>query len=209
MPPQRGTMRIGILLFDQVDLLDVGGPYEVFLTANRLAQRRSGQAPFEVLTIGLTADPMEAYGGLVLQASHHVDSVGHLDVVIVPGTIDLDGPDQALAPTLRALAASTSLLTSVCTGSVLLARAGLLDHVPQATTHHEDVSLLAEVVDDPAATARWVDAGSIVTAGGLSSGLAMALHLVDRLVDRKLAVTTAAQLAYDWDPADGILLASD
>ncbi len=202
-------MRIGILLFDQVDLLDVGGPYEVFLTANRLAERRGGAAPFEVLTMGVTADPVQAYGGLVLQASHHVDSVGHLDVVIVPGTIDLDGPDQALAPTLRSLAGEASLLTSVCTGSVLLARAGLLEDVPQATTHHEDVSLLGDVIGDRAITARWVDAGSIITAGGLSSGLAMALHLVDRLVDRELAVTTAAQLAYDWDPADGILLASD
>ncbi|MGB3763522.1 MAG: DJ-1/PfpI family protein [Ornithinimicrobium sp.] len=202
-------MRIGILLFDQVDLLDVGGPYEVFLTANRLAERRGGPPAFEVLTIGLTADPVEAYGGLMLYASHHVDSVDRLDVVIVPGTIDLDGPDEALAPVLRLLAGSTSLLTSVCTGSVLLARAGLLEDVPQATTHHEDVSLLGEVIGDRAVTARWVDAGSVVTAGGLSSGLAMALHLVDRLIDRDLAVTTAAQLAYDWDPADGILVTSD
>ncbi|MGB3258228.1 MAG: DJ-1/PfpI family protein [Ornithinimicrobium sp.] len=202
-------MRIGILLFDQVDLLDVGGPYEVFLTANRLAQRRGGPAPFEVLTIGLTTDPVEAYGGLMVQASDHVDSVGPLDVLIVPGTIDLDGPAETLAPVLRALADSASLITSVCTGSVLLARAGLLDDVSQATTHHEDVALLAEVIGDRAVTARWVDAGPVVTAGGLSSGLAMALHLVDRLVDRELAVTTAAQVAYDWDPEDGILLASD
>ena len=198
-------MRIGILLFDQVDLLDVGGPYEVFLTANRLAQRRGDPAPFEVLTVAMTLDPIAAYGGLVLQASHHVDTVGDLDALVVPGTIDLDGVDTALAPALQALASATSLLTSVCTGAVLLARAGLLDDAQQATTHHEDVNLLADVIGDRAVTARWVDAGSTVTAGGLSSGLAMALHLVDRFVDRDLAVATAAQLAYEWDPDDGIV----
>ncbi len=64
---------------------------------------------------------------------------------------------------------------------------------------------MPEAIGDRAVTARWVDAGSIVTAGGLSSGLAMALHFVDRLVDRNLAVATAAQLAYEWDPGDGIL----
>lgn len=200
-------MRIGLLLFDQVDLLDVGGPYEVFLTANRLAERRGDDAPFEVFTIGVSSSPITSYGGLGLAATCSVADVGALDVLIVPGTVDIDtaSADESITEALRALASRATLLSSVCTGSVLLARAGLLASVSRATTHHEDVGILAQVLGDRVVTARWVDAGSVVTAGGLSNGLAMALHLVDRLADRDLAVATAAQIAYAWDPSDGIL----
>jgi len=200
-------MRIGLLLFDQVDLLDVGGPYEVFLTANRLAARRGVDAPFEVFTIGVSESPIESYGRIGLTATCSVEEAGALDVLIVPGTVDIDttSADEMTTAALHALTFRATLLTSVCTGSVLLARAGLLASTPLATTHHEDIGILAEVLGDRAVTARWVDAGAVVTAGGLSNGLAMALHLVDRLVDRDLAVATAAQIAYAWDPDDGIL----
>ncbi|CAN5417009.1 DJ-1/PfpI family protein [soil metagenome] len=200
-------MRVGLLLFDQVDLLDVGGPYEVFLTANRLAHRQGRSAPFEVLTISLSDQPVEAYGGLYLQASADLHTVGTLDVLLVAGTINIDAAaaDAALMSALRALAEVTPLVTSVCTGAILLARAGLLTDVAQATTHHEDVAVLEAEIGDRATTARWVDAGSTVTAGGLSSGIAMALHLVERFEDRALALATAAQLAYAWDPDDGIV----
>lgn len=201
-------MRIGLVLFDQVDLLDVGGPYEVFLTANRLAERRGVEAPFEVVTIGVSSSPITSYGGLGLTATCALDDAGGLDVLIVPGTVDVDAAsaDEQVTTALRSLAGAATLLTSVCTGSVLLARAGLLTGVAAATTHHEDLGILADVVGDRAVEARWVDTGSVVTAGGLSNGIAMALHLVDRLVSRDLAVTTAAQIAYTWDPSDGIRL---
>ncbi len=201
-------MRVGLLIFDQVDLLDIGGPYEVLLTANRLAARERRSAPFEVLTIATADAPVQAYGGLVLQASHTVSNAPTLDVLIVPGTIDIDAAadDADLMAAVGALAGAAALVTSVCTGAILLARAGLLADVDQATTHHEDLELLAAEIPGHVTQARWVDAGSRVTAGGLSSGLAMALHLVDRLVDRDLALTTAAQLAYPWDPDDGIVV---
>lgn len=202
--------RIGLLLFDQVDLLDVGGPYEVFLTANRLAARGGTRPPFEVVTVARRPGPLEAYGGLGLVAGHTPDDVGELDVLVVPGTIDVDEASERedVRHLLTTLASTTPLLTSVCTGSILMARAGLLDGVAGATTHHEDVELLAESIGAAATTARWVDTGAVVTAGGLSDGLALALHLVDRLVDRDLASATAAQLAYDWDPEDGLDLRS-
>lgn len=199
-------MRIGLLLFDQVDLLDVGGPYEVFLTANRLAARSGLEAPFDVFTMGVSESPIASYGGLGLTATCSVDDAGPLDVLIVPGTVDIDttSADPHVTSAIRALAGNATLLTSVCTGSILLARAGLLTSAAAATTHHEDIGILAQVLGKRAVEARWVDAGSIVTAGGLSNGLAMALHLVDRLAGRELAITTAAQIAYTWDPEDGI-----
>lgn len=208
-PPRDRPLRVGLLLFEDVDLLDVGGPYEVFLTANRLAVRNGAPAPFEVVT--MTPDgarTVTAYGGLGLVASHDLDTVGPLDLAVVPGTIDLDtatARSDLMAAVTRLR--TTPLVATVCTGAVILARAGGLDDVDAATTHHEDVGLLAEVVGARATTARWVDAGPVVTAGGLSSGIAMALHLVARLVGRDLATATAAQVEYDWDPDDGVTTA--
>jgi transcriptional regulator GlxA family with amidase domain len=92
------------------------------------------------------------------------------------------------------------LVSSVCTGSFLLADAGALDGIDW-TTHWEDVGVLAERLGSTrGVVAAWVDAGSVVTGGGLSNGIGMALHLVDRLEDRDLALATARQIDFRWDP---------
>ncbi len=194
--------RVGILLFDRVDLLDVGGPYEVFLTASRLAVREGHPPPFEVVTVGRTTRPVTAYGGLQLIPQAPVDRVGRLDVLVVPGAIAIDDvlADAELLEAVRGAAGEASVVASVCTGAFILGELGLLQERPW-TTHWEDVEALGRRIGSPGeAWARWVDAGEVVTAGGLSSGIAMALHLVDRLAGRDLAVRTAGQLEYDWDP---------
>lgn len=203
---------VGLLVFDDVDLLDVGGPYEILLTANRLAERRGQDAPFAVTTVAIGGEDrtVDAYGGLGLVATGGLDGLDGadgLDVVVVPGAVDVDAVlarDDVTRGLARAVAGA-GLVATVCTGSVLLARLGLLDDVAATTTHHEDLGDLATVLGDRARAARWVDAGRVVSAGGLSNGLAMALHLVDRLAGRDLAVATAAQVEYDWDPEDGIV----
>lgn len=197
-------MRIGLLLFEGVDLLDVGGPYEVFLTASRLVARDGGEPPFEVVTLTADGGPVTAYGGLGLRPQAAVANSGPLDLVVVPGTIDVDAAvgDERLLAAIDGLAGATDLTASVCTGAFLLAAAGVLDGRPW-TTHWEDVDLLAERIGERGAVrdVRWVDAGEVVTAGGLSSGIAMALHLVDRFAGRELAERTARQLDYDWRTA--------
>jgi transcriptional regulator GlxA family with amidase domain len=201
-----GAMRVGILVFEGVDLLDAGGPYEVFLTASRLVGRDGGDPPFDVVTVSADGEPVTAYGGLGLVPQAAAGEVGPLDVLVVPGTIDVDAAtaDARLVAAIEALDAGAGLTTSVCTGAFLLARAGLLDGRPW-TTHWEDVDdLAARLSPDGAAGAtrgvRWVDGGRVVTSGGLSSGIAMALHVVDRLAGRELAVRTARQLDYSWSP---------
>jgi transcriptional regulator GlxA family with amidase domain len=197
-------VRIGLLLFEGVDLLDVGGPYEVFLTASRLVARDGGEPPFEVVTLTADGGPVTAYGGLGLRPQAAVANSGPLDVVVVPGTIDVDAAvgDERLLAAIDGLAGATDLTASVCTGAFLLAAAGVLDGRPW-TTHWEDVDLLAERIGERGAVrdVRWVDAGEVVTAGGLSSGIAMALHLVDRFAGRERAERTARQLDYDWRTA--------
>jgi transcriptional regulator GlxA family with amidase domain len=198
-------MQIGIVVFDQVDLLDVGGPYEVFLTASRLVERDGGQPPFEVLTLGLSREPVEAYGGLGLTPSATLAEAGGLDLLVVPGAVRIDEVlgDGTLLSAVREAAATAKTVASVCTGAFVLQSLGFLDDRPW-TTHWEDVEdLAARAGDAGRAWVRWVDAGAVVTAGGLSSGIAMALHLVDRFAGRDLALRTARQIEYDWDPEGG------
>lgn len=195
-------IRTALLLYDGCDLLDVGGPYEVLLTANRLRVRAGAPAPFEVRTVAASAT-VTAYGDLGLVASHRPAELDTIDLLVVPGLVDLDTAlaNQDLLAHVAELAARAEVVASVCTGAFLLAATGLL-HGRPATTHHEDAALLrtrddvGEVVDG----VRWVDDGDIVTAAGLSSGLALGLHLVDRFAGRDLASTTAQQLEHDWDP---------
>jgi len=195
-------LRIGLLVFEQVDLLDIGGPYEVFLTASRLAVRDGAEPPFDVVTVGLARDPVRAYGGLGLTPQLAIDEAGPLDLLVVPGAIAIDqvSADDALMQALAAAVKRTQTVASVCTGAFLLGRLGLLDG-RRWTTHWEDVEELAtRTTGAGEAWVRWVDEGAVVTAGGLSSGIAMALHLVDRFAGRDLAVRTARQIEYDWDP---------
>jgi len=201
-----GPSRIAILLYDGVDLLDSGGPYEVFLTAARLAVRDGEQPPFEVVTITPGGDPVAAYGGLLLTPHADAAAIGDIDVLIVPGTTDIARAldDEALLASINGLRERTAVVASVCTGAFLLAKLGLLADRAW-TTHWEDVDLLAQSLDPAGARrdVRWVTDGAVTTAAGLSSGIAMSLHLVDRLAGRELAERTARQLDYDWDPAGG------
>jgi transcriptional regulator GlxA family with amidase domain len=195
-------VRIAILVFEQVDLLDVGGPYEVFLTASRLQVRDGAEPSFDVVTVGLTRNPVTAYGGLRLTPHHAIDEAGAVDLLVLPGAVSIDDvlADDALMTAVDVAAQRAQTVASVCTGAFLLGRLGLLEG-RRWTTHWEDVpDLAARITGTGEAWVRWVDEGRVVTAGGLSSGIAMALHLVDRFAGRDLAVRTARQIEYDWDP---------
>lgn len=201
-------MRIGFLLFDEVDLLDFGGPYEVFLTANRLLERREKPPAFGVVTLSLDGDPVTAYGGVGLVPGGRLDAEA-CDVLVVPGAIAISdvADDHALIEGIRSAASHADIVTSVCTGAFLLGEAGLLEDRPW-TTHFEDVELLeASLGSQGMRYVPWVDSGSIVTAGGLSAGIGMALHLVERLMGRDLAEATARQIEYAWDPDAGVTVA--
>lgn len=195
-------MRIGLLLFDDVDLLDLGGPYEVFLTASRLAVRAGEPPPFEVWTIGMGRAPVRSYGGMGLIPTHTFEDIDDLDVAIIPGAIAIDRviADDRIMRSAAWLTDRALVAASVCTGAFVLGKLGLLDGL-EWTTHFEDIDELAALLGTSGGSvARWVDQGDVVTAGGLSAGIAMALHLVDRFAGRSLALRTARQLQYEWHP---------
>lgn len=197
------TTRVGIFVFPDVEVLDFAGPYEVFTTASRVFSREqpSAERPFEVFTLAEQAGPVTARAGLITLPDHGFASAPPIDLLIVPGGVvtgEQGKPD--VIRWLASTAATAKITAAVCTGAFLLAKAGLLDGRP-ATTHWEDQSDLRQdfpglqVIDG----VRWVDAGQYVTSGGISAGIDMSLHLVERLAGRELALRTARQMEFRWD----------
>jgi transcriptional regulator GlxA family with amidase domain len=192
-------MNIGILLFDDVEVLDFCGPFEVFSVAAKIGTASGGDPPFTVFTLAERAGLVQAAGGLKVQPDYTIDDHPPLDLLLVPGgwgtRREVDNP--RLIDWIRAQDAQTELTTSVCTGAFLLGRAGLLEG-HRVTTHCGSIERLRHafsgvtVVDD----ARFVDEGKIVTSAGISAGIDMALHLVARLQGEDLAQQTARQMEY-------------
>jgi transcriptional regulator GlxA family with amidase domain len=196
------TTTIGMYLFDDIEVLDFAGPFEVFLTAARLKLRVEPGSPrlFEVVTIADGLRPITMRGGLVLQPQFELSNHPGLDVLIVPGGIVTAELQQAaVIDWIAKTAAASTITASVCTGAFLLAQAGLLDGL-EATTHWEDLDDLAAMFPSihVKANTRWVDTGRVVTAAGISAGIDMSLYLVGRLAGMDLALKTARQMEFDW-----------
>lgn len=196
--------QVAIFIFDDVEVLDFCGPFEVFsrtrLTPGPESRRSEESAPFHVFTIAATVAPIVATGGL--RVLPHVDFAGAppIDLLIVPGGF---GTRRLIddAPTIawiRKTAGRVSRVASVCTGALLLARAGLLSG-RRATTHAAALDLLAGL--DSTITvergARVVDAG-IVTSAGVAAGIDMAFHLVAQICGDAVAQDTARHIEYPW-----------
>jgi transcriptional regulator GlxA family with amidase domain len=196
-------MKVGILVFDDVELLDMAGPYEVFTTAARVWARSqpSGTAPcFEVVTLARQGGPIRARAGLQLMPDFELGSHPALDLLVVPGgVVDAELAQPELMDWLRHQQQVVPLLASVCTGALLLAHAGLLDG-REATSHWEDLDALRQLRPQVQVRegVRWVDAGSVVSSAGISAGIDMSLYLVERLHSRELALRTARQMDFAW-----------
>jgi transcriptional regulator GlxA family with amidase domain len=194
-----GMKQIGILIFDGVEELDAVGPWEVLAWWTRSFPADGYRVSF----VSRTGEPVEAAKGLTLTPHNSAAEAGPFDVFLHPGgqgTRPLLRREEHL-DWVRKLASRTPLMTSVCTGSLVYAAAGLLHNRP-ATTHWGSLDLLAEL--DPTIEVRpddrWVDDGDIVTSAGVSAGIDMSLHLVRRLAgaDRARVVTRGIQ--YDPQP---------
>jgi transcriptional regulator GlxA family with amidase domain len=194
--------RVGILIYDGVAVLDVAGPFEV-LSRARLepgveSRRNEEAALFDVFTVARTREPVTATGGLVLVPRHAFADAPPIDLLLVPGGFGTRPllQDAEVVGWIRATAAKARLTASVCTGALLLARAGLLDG-RRATTHWGSFGLLASLGRDITVDreARFVD-DVVLTSAGVASGLDMALHVVERLFGRAVADETARYIEY-------------
>jgi transcriptional regulator GlxA family with amidase domain len=192
---------IGLLLFDEVEVLDVCGPFEVFSVANRVTIKRGGTPPFAVLLVAATPT-VRARGGLQLGSDVTVRDAPNCDVVLVPGgVVGAVAADTDVHAWLARSRPSAELIASVCTGAFVLAAAGVLDQRP-VTTHWEDIEDLRTTWPalNVVADVRFIDHGDLATSAGISAGLDLALHLVARFEGTDLAVATARQMDYEWAP---------
>jgi transcriptional regulator GlxA family with amidase domain len=199
---------IAILAFDEVEALDLAGPYEVFTTAARMARRpEAGAWPgseqaalWQVACVARTREPVRARAGLTVVPTHGFADAGAVDLLVVPGgVIDAAARCAQTLDWVRHASAQASLTASVCTGAFILAAAGVV-RTERMTTHWEDIADLRrqwpalEVKDG----VRWVEDGRFISSAGISAGIDMSLHLVARLASPELAERTARQMDYRW-----------
>jgi transcriptional regulator GlxA family with amidase domain len=194
-----GTRTVAILVFDDVEVLDFCGPFEVFSVANRFTDPLA----FNVLTVAEGAGPVLTRGGLSVNPHHRLPDCPPPDVLLVPGgqgtRKEMNNPP--LIDWIKARSREAELVLSVCTGALLLAKAGLLNGL-QATTHHGAIDLLRQTAPKTAVHAdrRFVDNGRVVCSAGIAAGIDMSLHVVARLLGREGAEKTARQMDYPWRP---------
>ncbi len=191
--------KIGIFIFDGAEELDWAGPYEVLATWAQLWP----QDEVEVVTFTATGDPVRCAKGLRVIPDHSWDTAPPLDVLVYPGGQGTRSQleDERVLSWVRKMAEDDVLMTSVCTGSLVYAAAGLLDRRP-ATTYWASLDHLASLGTDIELRPldRFVDDVDVITSAGVSAGMDMALHLVARLhsVERAREVRRAIQ--YDPEP---------
>ena len=192
--------RVGIVLFENIEVLDFCGPFEVFSVTRLNEDRRQEEpSPFEVLLIAEKKDPVLTTGGMQVIANHTFESCPKLDIFVVPGgwgtRKELKNP--AMLNWLRHRAAEVETLTSVCTGSMLLGFAGLLEGC-HATTHWRSLDWMRESF--PSVTVEYgkhvVEDGRIFTSAGISAGIDMALKVVARYCGETIARSTAKHMEY-------------
>lgn len=192
-------MNIGIYIYNQAEVLDFSGPFEVFTTASRCYGLGDNE-PFNTFLISETGATVTARAGYKVIPHYGIDDHPTIDVLIVVGGVhNQEMKKAAVIHWISQQAKQVSIVASVCTGAFILAQAKVIQS-QRVTTHWEDISDLKrlfpmlQVVDG----VRWVDAGNIITSGGISAGIDMSLHIVRRLYGEKLAKKKAEQMEFAW-----------
>jgi transcriptional regulator GlxA family with amidase domain len=194
-PPAKGGIPVAFAITEGFNVIDMSGPWEVFQDA--MVRERGGahedQMPFELFTVSESTSPVRGTGGLVVVPRHSFDTAPQPRVIVVGA--QRGGP--ALHDWLRKASKGADVTMSVCTGAFQLARAGLLSG-QSATTHHEYQDRLAMVCPEVEVKRglRFVAGPKISTAGGLTSGIDLALRVVDRYFGREAAQRTATYMEY-------------
>ena len=188
-------MNIGIYIYDQAEVLDFSGPFEVFSVANRLAK-----LGWNIWLVAEEKSLVEARGVFQVKPNYSIQNVPELDVLIVVGGVHSDELRKTeVINWIRKTTEKTQITASVCTGAFLLAEAGLLDGL-EVTTHWEDIPDLQRNYPNLQVRkgVRWIEQGKLFTAAGISAGIEMSLELVARLAGAELAERTARQMEYTW-----------
>lgn len=187
---------VTIFLYDDVEVLDFAGPLDVFLLANEHGKNKL----FDVRTVAKTKDPIiAAYNGLSINPQYEVSEITKTDILIIPGGNDISEllADEATIQWVRELGDGADYVLSVCSGSLVLAKAGLLEGL-KATTHNADMLQLTglapntEIMD----SVKFVDNGKVITSAGITTGIDMCLHALEKICGADIAKQTTISLEY-------------
>lgn len=189
---------VGILLFNEVEVLDFTGPFEVFSITSILGQE---EKPFFVKTVSETGKLIYCRNGLKVQPDYSFVNAPMFDILVVPGGYgaeNIEINNKTLIMWIQEQSKKAELTTSVCTGALLLAKAGLLNG-QKATTHWMDIDRLETEFPKIKVerNVKYVDEGSIITSAGISAGINMSFYIVKKLLGREVVIATAKRMEYD------------
>ncbi len=190
-PPANGSIPVAFLLSKGAVVIDFCGPWEVF---ENVSIPGAQSAPFNLYTVAETTDPIRASGGMKIIPDYTFDTAPAPKIIVIPAQ---EGDTEAMLEWIRKSTKSTDVTMSVCTGAFVLAKTGLLSG-KSATTHHGAYKELAVEFPDIKVKrgARFVEEGNLASAGGLSSGIDLALRVVQRYYGLETTLATADQLEY-------------
>ena len=187
------TRNVAILIFDDVEVLDFCGLYEVF----GVTGKQNNSQPFNIYTVAEQLKPILARNKLSINPQYAIANCPPSDILLVPGGFGTRQQmhNQVLIDWIEQCSLHSELLLSVCTGALLLAKAGLLENLA-ATTHHLAIDLLKEVAPNTEIRAgdRFVDNGKIILSAGISAGIDMCLYVVAKLLGKQAAIQTAEHI---------------
>ncbi|MEC2433247.1 DJ-1/PfpI family protein, partial [Bacillus cereus] len=187
---------VGIFLFNEVEVLDFAGPFEVF-SVTEVNEEKT----FTVYTVSENGEMITARNGLKVQPDYSIENLPPVDILIIPGGLGArkyEIKNEIVIKWIRQQMKEVKLMTSVCTGALLLAKAGLLEGL-KATTHWASIEKFknefqnVEVIEN----VKFVDEGHIITSAGISAGINMAFHIVKNLLGVHVAEDTAKRMEYD------------
>ena len=198
-PPAKGKIRVAVAISEGATMIDFAGPWEVFqdVHVHDRGATMDEMMPFELYTVSESTAPIRATGGMKIVPDYSFDDAPVPHVIIVPA----QRGSAKLHSWLKAMRPKVDVLASVCTGAFHLARAGLLDG-KEATTHHDfyDQMTARHPKVKLVRSRRFVQSDPVIfTAGGLTSGIDLALHIVERYFGRPVAAATAEYMEYESD----------
>ncbi|WP_428023850.1 DJ-1/PfpI family protein [Arcobacter sp.] len=190
-------MNVGIYIYDDAEVLDFSGPFEVFSVASRFLEEKE---KFNVFLISEKETTIIARGNYKINSHYTFENVPQTDVLIIVGGIHTEEVKKTTVINwIKKQSKNTKIVASVCTGAFLLAQAEIITN-HTVTTHWEDIPDLRKDYPslDVVENVRWVDEGNILTSAGISAGIDMSLHLVSKMKNLELANKTAKQMQFDW-----------
>jgi len=194
--------RLGIVIYDEIEVLDFCGPFEVFsVTRLNEERRREEPSPFEVLLISQFDQPIITTGGMKVIPDFAFDNCPPLDILMVPGGIGFlkEMHNEVMLSFVRSRAPDVETLAAVCTGALILGNAGLLDGL-RATTHWYFLQKMQELFPNVTVDSKShvVKAGKVITSAGISAGIDMALHIVTDYFGEGIARATTRHMEYPF-----------